>query len=148
MGRRHREVVILALLALFFATIIHMSPALAEDAKPLRGVALVIGESRYERLPALSNPAHDARAVDHLLGELGFDVTSVTDGDRAKLDRSLKRFVEDAESSDVALLYYSGHGIEAGGENYLVPIGADASSLADAANTLIPLSSLLAELEG
>ena len=146
MGRHHKEVVILALLALFFATIIHTSPALAEDARPLRGVALVIGESRYERLPALSNPAHDARAVDHLLGELGFDVTSVTDGDRAKLDRSLKRFVEDAESSDVALLYYSGHGIEAGGENYLVPIGADASSLADAANTLIPLSSLLAEL--
>jgi len=146
MGGRCTGITFVAFLALIFVAPMFSSLAYAEDAKPLRGVALVIGESRYDRLPALSNPANDARAVDHLLGELGFDVTSVTDGDRAKLDRSLKRFVEDAETSDVALLYYSGHGIEAGGENYLVPIGADTSSLADAANSLIPLSRLLAEL--
>ncbi|MFA6155940.1 caspase family protein [Mesorhizobium sp.] len=113
----------------------------------MRGVALVIGESRYEHLTALPNPANDARAVDRLLGELGFDVTSVTDGDKARLDRALQRFVEDAAGADVALLYYSGHGIEAGGENYLVPVSADPSSLANAGKDLVPLSGLLAELK-
>ena len=137
-----------ALLLMLLAVLLSgLSPAAAEDAKPMRGVALVIGQSRYEHLTSLPNPANDARAVDRLLGELGFDVTPVTDGDKARLDRSLQRFIEDAEGADVALLYYSGHGIEAGGENYLVPVGADPSSLADAGKNLVALSGLLAELK-
>ena len=64
-----------------------------------------------------------------LLTDLGFDARSVTDRDGAKLKRDLERFVEDAEGADVAFLYYSGHGIEAGGENYLIPVDADLSSL-------------------
>ncbi|QKD05392.1 peptidase C14 [Mesorhizobium loti R88b] len=147
MGGRHSGCIFAALLTLFLAMISHVPPAAANDARPMRGVALVIGESRYYNLPLLPNPANDARAVDRLLGELGFDVTSVTDGDKAKLDRSLQRFVEDAAGADVALLYYSGHGIEAGGENYMVPVSADPSSLTDAGKTLVPLSSLLAELK-
>ena len=38
------------------------------------------------------------------------------------------------KTADVAVLYYSGHGIEAGGENFLVPVDADLSAL-DAATT-------------
>ncbi|WP_195178735.1 caspase family protein [Mesorhizobium sp. INR15] len=148
MADRHRGTTDAAfLLALCLAVFFHASSAWAEDARPMRGVALVIGESRYEHLTALPNPANDARAVDRLLGELGFDVTSVTDGDKAKLDRSLQRFAEDAAGADVALLYYSGHGIEAGGENYLVPVSAAPSSLADAGKNLVALSGLLAELK-
>ena len=75
-----------------------------------------------------------------LLTDLGFDARSVTDRDADKLKRDLERFVEDAEGADVAFLYYSGHGIEAGGENYLIPIDADLSSLDDAGETLVPLS--------
>lgn len=134
----------LALLAVLFLAVVS---ARAEEPKPLRGIALVVGESRYEHLAALPNPANDARAVAKLLGDLGFEVASVADGDRARLDKALRRFVEDAAEADVALLYYSGHGIEAGGENFLVPIDADVSSLGDAANTLVPLSGLLARLK-
>lgn len=118
----------------------------AQSAKPLHGVALVIGESRYSDLPGLANPANDARAVAQLLGNLGFEVNSVVDGDVARLTLSLNRFVEDATRADVALLYYSGHGIEAGGENYLVPVDADLSSLADASRRLVPITDLLVRL--
>jgi len=124
-----------------------IAAARAEEAKPMRGVALVIGESRYEHIAALPNPANDARAVDRTLADLGFEVTAVADGDRTRIARSMQRFVEDAAGADVALLYYSGHGIEAGGENYLVPVEADLSSLADADNRLIPVSALLAQLK-
>lgn len=127
--------------------LVSASPALADDARPLRGVALVIGESRYLSLPALPNPTNDARAVAQLLSSLGFEVSSIPDGDGARLARGLKHFVEDAAGADVALLYYSGHGIEAGGENYLVPVEADASSLSDPANRLVPVSALLAQLK-
>lgn len=137
----HRVTVIAALL------LMQLLPAWADDASPLRGVALVIGESSYRSLPALPNPANDARAVAQLLGALGFEVSSIPDGDGPRLARGLKHFVEDAAGADVALLYYSGHGIEAGGENYLVPVEADASSLSDPANRLVPVSALLAQLK-
>src|SRR5262245_14916470 len=123
------------------AALASVGTAYADEAKPLRGIALVIGQSNYRHIAALPSPANDARAVAHMLGDLGFEVTSVADGDQARLTRSLQRFVEDAAGADVALLYYSGHGIEAGGENYLVPVEADLSSLA--ASSLVPVSTLL-----
>lgn len=120
--------------------------AAAQD-KPLAGIALVIGQSKYEHLSALPNPANDAEAVDDLLSDLGFEVDMVRDADRRRLARALERFVEDAADADVAFIYYSGHGIEAGGENFLVPVDADATSLHDAGAKLVPVSAMLAELQ-
>ncbi|WP_119391337.1 caspase family protein [Taklimakanibacter lacteus] len=124
-----------------------LSPTLAQDGKPLKGVALIIGQSHYAHVTPLANPSQDARAVDGLLTNLGFDTRSVTDRDADKLKRDLDRFIEDAEGADVALLYYSGHGIEAGGENYLIPIDADPASLADAGERLMPLSQVMERLK-
>ena len=117
------------------------------DDKPLRGVALVIGQSDYTgTLPKLANPRNDATAMGKLLGELGFDVTSAFDDDRAKLSDQLKQFEATAKDADVALVYYSGHGIEAGGVNYLVPTDADLSSPSKAGATLLPVTDLLDDL--
>ena len=119
-------------------------PALARaDDRPLRGVALVIGESDYADLPRLGNPENDARAMDDLLDELGFDVTRVLDADGDKLKEKIARFVEDAADADVALVYYSGHGFEAGGQNYLVPVDADLSSPQAAGAQAMDVSGLL-----
>ncbi len=121
--------------------------AAAQEAKPLKGVALIIGQSQYTHITPLANPDNDARAVDGLLTSLGFDTRTVTDRDTAKLKRDLERFVEDAEGADVALLYYSGHGIEAGGENYLVPTDADLVALDDAGEKLVPLSAIMERIK-
>jgi len=123
------------------------SAAAEAPQKPMHGIALVIGQSRYEHLAALPNPANDARAVDRLLGDLGFEVASVSDGDQARLSRALQRFVEDAADADVALLYYSGHGIEAGGENFLVPVEADPGALDDPVRKLVPVSAWIDRLK-
>lgn len=119
----------------------------AEDAKTLKGVALVIGQSKYAHITPLTNPANDAREMVKLLTDMGFDARSVTDRDAVKLTRDLERFVEDAEGADVAFLYYSGHGVEAGGENYLVPVNADESSLGHAGEALVPLSTVIGKLK-
>lgn len=121
--------------------------ASAQDAKPLKGVALVIGNSDYEHLTKLPNPANDARAIEEMLNGLGFDTTVVSDRNARRLKRDLEGFVEDAEGADVAVLYYSGHGIEAGGENYLVPVSADLSALDAADEELVPVSAVVDELK-
>jgi uncharacterized caspase-like protein len=120
--------------------------ALPVAAQELRGVALVIGESDYAGLPKLINPENDARAMDDLLDDLGFDVERVLDADSEELQEQIERFVEDAADADVALVYYSGHGFEAGGGNYLVPIDADLSSPEAAGRSVVALDALLDEL--
>lgn len=122
-------------------------PAAAEQKATLNGVALVIGQSKYEHIPPLPNPANDARDILSLLSDLGFDARSASDRDARKLRRDLERFVEDAAEADVAFLYYSGHGIESGGENWLVPIDADPGALDNASETLVALSSVMDELK-
>lgn len=135
-----------AFLALFIAVILSTT-AEAEEQKTLKGVALVIGQSKYTHITPLPNPANDARDMSKLLTDLGFDGRAVTDRDASKLSRDLERFVEDAEGADIAFLYYSGHGIEAGGENYLVPVNADDASLGNASEELVSLSQVVDRLK-
>lgn len=132
-------------IALLALTVIAALPARAEES--LNGVALVIGQSDYRHIPALPNPANDAREMVKLLTDLGFDARSVSDRDAKKLARDLERFVEDAEGADVAFLYYSGHGIEAAGENFLVPVDADLSALDDAGERLVAVSGIIDRLK-
>jgi uncharacterized caspase-like protein len=135
-----RHVLFLALLPFFC-----LLAAAQEQA--LKGVALVVGQSKYAHLAELPNPANDARAIAKLLTDLGFEVDQVNDGDAKKLAKSLRRFTEDADGADAAILYYSGHGIEAGGENWLVPVDADLDALGDASRSLVPISEVLNELK-
>ncbi|KAB2948155.1 MAG: caspase family protein, partial [Rhizobiaceae bacterium] len=134
----------LALVVLFALALV--PPARAEEAKALRGVALVIGQSAYAHLPPLANPEGDAAAIEDLFGRLGFETTDARNTDARKLRRTLQRFAEDAEGADVAIVYYAGHGIEGGGENFLVPVDADLAALDDAGERLVPLTAFLAEL--
>src|SRR5690606_23287623 len=120
------------------------APALADG--PLRGVALVIGESDYDVLGDLDNPERDARALDDLLGDLGFDVNRVLDGDAEELRDEIGDFIEDAAEADVALIYYSGHGVELGGRNYLVPVDTDLTSPQSAGQSLVAVDDMLDEL--
>jgi uncharacterized caspase-like protein len=133
------------LATLVFVLLALTAPALAQDT-PLRGVALVVGQSDYAGMPALRNPASDAAAMEDLLRRLGFEVTAALDNDRAALASSVSAFQSRAAEADVALIYYSGHGIEAGGENYLVPIDADLSTPVAAGETLVPVAPILEHL--
>ncbi len=133
----------LAALAVLIALAV---PARGQDGRPLTGVALVIGQSRYEHLPPLANPAADADALSGVLEALGFETTVLRDLNGRKLKRALDNFVEDAEGADVAVVYFSGHGIEAGGENWLVPVDADSTSLDSATGRLAGVSNLIQSL--
>lgn len=138
---------ILRLIVALVCAVFFAASARAEDAAPLRGVALIIGNGDYQHLPRLANPENDAKAIEDLMSGLGFDTDVSTDRDAKRLRRDLERFEEDAEGADVAFIHYSGHGIEAGGENYLVPVDADIAALDEAGERLVPLSALITRLQ-
>jgi uncharacterized caspase-like protein len=114
-------------LAIFlgFLFCISASPVTAE-----KRVALVIGMSRYQQVPQLANPAHDADAMSALFKKAGFDVVdSERDLGISDLRRVVREFSETSRDADISVVYYAGHGIEVDGTNYLVP--ADAKLLSD-----------------
>lgn len=116
-------------------------------AETLRGVALVVGQSKYQHIGQLPNPGRDARGISNLLTQLGFAVQTAEDRTAEALAEDMTAFAASADGADVALVYYSGHGFEAGGENYLVPVDTDPAKLGAADGELVRLSDLLSSLE-
>ena len=114
-----------------------------------RRVALVIGNSTYKNVPALTNPQKDAEAIAASLRNIGFEtVTLASNATREKLLDALRDFTNEAEKADWAVVYYAGHGIEVNGQNYLIPIDATLAADRDIQFEAIPLDQVLASLEG
>jgi uncharacterized protein YecT (DUF1311 family) len=121
---------------------------LAMDAAAER-VALVIGNSQYAQASHLSNPANDARAVAAALRDLGFTVDGPhLDLTKTGLDAALLRFGRQAQAADAAVVYFAGHGIEARGRNYLIPVDARLEREATAALEAVALDVVLEQIAG
>ncbi|WP_334357448.1 MULTISPECIES: caspase family protein [unclassified Bradyrhizobium] len=95
-------------------------PAFAE-----KRVALVLGNSNYQNVAPLANPANDSARIAATLKDAGFDVVdSRRDMAAAETRRALRDFADRARDADIAVVYYAGHGIEVDGANYLIPVDA------------------------
>ena len=95
------------------------------DAFAAKRVALVIGNSAYQNVAQLPNPANDAASVADMFKKAGFDAVELR-RDVGSLDmrRALRDFYDKSASADIAVVYYAGHGIEVDGTNYMVPVDA------------------------
>lgn len=69
-------------------TMLLLSSAQAETAR----FALVIGNADYAGAAALANPANDASDVAAALTSVGWTVTTLLNGDRKAMNRSLFEF--------------------------------------------------------
>lgn len=119
------------------------SPASAE-----KRVALVIGNSAYQNVNRLLNPANDAAAISVTLKDAGFDVVELKrDLKVNEMRRALRDFSDTVRDADVAIVYYAGHGIEIDGTNYLIPTDAILERDIDAYDEAISLDRLLAVIE-
>jgi uncharacterized caspase-like protein len=114
-----------------------LSAALASTALPLqaagpsdRHIALVIGNGAYKSAP-LKNPVGDANAVAASLKQLGYAVTLRENAGLRDLVESLREFSLRAASSAVRILFYAGHGVQAKGRNYLLPVDVDPQTEAE-----------------
>ncbi|MGQ0484930.1 MAG: SUMF1/EgtB/PvdO family nonheme iron enzyme [Hyphomicrobiales bacterium] len=113
--------------------------AVAEE----RRVALMIGMSKYENVPALPNPAGDARALGEALAKLNFEVVSLFDADKRTLETTLRDFGKKAAKADVIVVFYAGHGVQVGGQNYMIPVDASLDRLDDLPYDAVPLGLFL-----
>jgi len=89
-----------------------------------RKVALVIGNSTYTSIPALTNPRNDAADVATALRDIGFEVIERIDVDKTAIRPLLKDFSHSVENADTALVYYAGHALQYQGHYFLVPVDA------------------------
>jgi uncharacterized caspase-like protein len=96
-----------------------------------RRVALIIGNSDYKAMPTLQNPKNDAADIAAALKNLGFETVLATDLDRTGMNNAIDRFSRIVPGADVAVVYYSGHGMQFNGKNYLLPVDARLESSAD-----------------
>ena len=133
-----RTLIASALFALALAT-----PAVAD-----KRVALVIGNAGYENVTRLANPSNDADAITETLKKAGFDVVeSRRDLKINETRRVLRDFSDKARDSDMAVIYYAGHGIEVDGVNYLIPVDAALERDADVFDEAIALDRILITIE-
>jgi branched-chain amino acid transport system substrate-binding protein len=96
-----------------------------------RRVALVMGNSAYRSMPTLANPRNDAADVGAALKALGFETIVQTDLNKAAMNGALSQFSKAVRGADVAMIYYSGHGMQFEGKNYLLPVDANLENSAD-----------------
>lgn len=142
-GMRKAAWLIACLLACFAG-----APPAAEAASERR-VALVIGNGRYENVARLDNPGRDAALLAEELRRTGFSqVSLLTDLSREKLVEALRGFAAQAGEADWAVIYFAGHGIEANGMNYLIPVDARLATDRDLQFEGVPLNQALASVEG
>jgi hypothetical protein len=85
-------------------------------------LALVIGNNDYSEVSKLSNPINDAKAIKNALEACGFEVMTLENGTEKSIKEKVREFSEKLKSYDVGLFYYSGHGIEVNGVNYIAPV--------------------------
>ena len=118
------------------------------DAFAAKRVALVIGNSAYQNVAALPNPANDAAAVADMFKKAGFDTVDLR-RDVGSLDmrRALRDFYDKAASADIAVVYYAGHGIEVDGTNYMVPVDAVLKRDRDVDDEAVSLDRILESVE-
>ena len=109
------------------------------EEAPLSHVALVVGISAYKESNALKTPLHDAAAIGAALERLGFLVVRLKDADRAALVRALQEFGDMASSAEVAVVFFSGHGVVFAGDHYLAPSDAQLNDREDFGAAGIPL---------
>ena len=122
------------------------SSQLLAQAQAGKRSALVIGNGAYTDIP-LDNAVNDAEAVARTLQEIGFSVTLVRNADRRTIDEAVEAFSRRLGPNEIGLFYFSGHGVQVDGENYLVPINAQLRRQSDAQYDAVPLGKVMNAVE-
>jgi hypothetical protein len=121
---------------------------LATAAHAERRIALVIGNSAYRNAAPLPNTINDANAIAALFRSVGFEVVSSrTELGVLEFKRAVRDFLITAETADIAVVYYAGHGIEVAGANYLIPVDAKLARDYDVEDEAVALDRIIWALQ-
>ena len=130
--------------------IVGLSSLLVGSAFAEKRIALVIGNSAYENVSPLANPKNDADLMVTTLQEAGFEVVSATDVNYRDMRKAVKTFGQKLRASGedtVGLFYYAGHGVQANGTNYLIPLETEIESQSDLDLEALDAGDILGQME-
>jgi formylglycine-generating enzyme required for sulfatase activity len=114
-----------------------------KGAEPRR-IALVIGNGAYQNVKPLKNPPNDATLLAATLKKLGFEVTVGTDKSQREMKQLIREFGQRLRGGGgVGLFYFAGHGVQARGHNYLVPVDAEIQTEADLEDAAVDVNYVL-----
>ncbi len=123
-------------------------------------IALVIGNGRYGRARPLRNTHADAIAIAAALNANGFVSHKTELGEQPQalspffdqslmgMNRLFAEFSATAKQADMAIIYYSGHGIEIDGNNYLIPVDAELAEVSGVRYETVPLEGMISACRG
>jgi uncharacterized caspase-like protein len=126
--------------------LVAQQPVPAPASGPL--VALVIGNAAYPDagLP-LAQPVNNARTLAAVLKDTGFDVTLGEDLGKQAMEQTFEAFKAKVQPGATVLIFFSGYGIQAGRQTYMVPVNAHIWNEGDVKRAGVSLEPLLAEIE-
>jgi uncharacterized caspase-like protein len=114
------------MLRVLFVLLVVLLPTVAHADKR---VALVIGNSAYQHAGKLINPKNDAEDISAALRKLNVKVIEGFDLDKITFDRTVRAFAKALQGADAGIMFYAGHGLQVAGQNYLVPVDAELSTI-------------------
>lgn len=106
-------------------------------------IALIIGNQSYRFTTALKNPKNDARSMAQVLRACGFEVIEVIDGSAAEMKAAIREYGAKIIGIDVALFYYSGHGMQVDETNFIIPVDFKLQSKSDVREDCPSVTSVL-----
>lgn len=106
----------------------------------------MVGNSEYALAP-LQNPKNDADDLTAALKRLQFDVTERKDLTIREFDDALEGFVLQAKDADIAIFFFSGHGVQIDRRGFLAPVDIRAETESSALRELEPIQDTVSRIE-
>jgi len=133
----------LALLLTLFFSMASTVPGVAAGDR----YALVIGNAKYPDAEApLKEPINDARDVADELKRDGFSVEVGENLTGEAMRRAFERFYGKIKPGSVALIFFSGFGVQSSRQSYMIPVDAQIWTEADVRRDGLSLETVLGEI--
>ncbi len=129
---------------------IAISKDIAVEATPERKIALVIGVKSYKHVQPLLNSLNDAHDVAASLKAKGFRVIELYDpSSKRQMQDTIRKYfsILNGQRNMAGLFFYSGHGLQVDGSNYLIPTTANPVLKADIDDQCLKMDYVMATLE-
>jgi len=139
---------ILLLILVLFVEAEDRAVKISTKLKQEQRVAFIVGNNDYKGvLSKLRNPINDARLMRSVLESKGFEVIYRENINKRDIKDTLKKFYEKIQKGGVGLFYFSGHGVELDGKNYLIPIDAKLDEKSDTEFEAIALNQITRKMQ-
>src|ERR1700761_4040728 len=134
-------------LSLLALVVLLLAPTLPSAATAADRFALVIGNAKYPDADApLKEPINDARSIADELKHDGFTVEVGENLTGDGMRKAFERLYREIKPGSVALVFFSGFGVQSGRQSYMIPVDAQIWTEADVRRDGFSLETVLGEV--